>query len=157
MLKTVAPKLFKLTNTLNEDLPSIEQLYQKAQKLGANKELGFQREPGVSFNPRIARITLLAYEAYPQNSIKLSILSCIPGSTESQIQHQDPKELSNEQQAVACAHWLDQLRHMHLQSLSQEEQNALTTKAKQFTDKFPDKFAAFKTKLYKSIERISHT
>ena len=91
---------------VEEQLFQIDQAFQESVEKGLNKEW-FYREPGVSFNPKTARLLQLGIEA---SITSLEMLKQIL-YTALEIENQDFTNIQSHSSTPYCLDWL---RHYHL-------------------------------------------
>jgi hypothetical protein len=140
------------------ELEQLEEAFLAAWKLGAGTEAPITRDPGVSYNPRPARIaTILIKEC--QNLAAQEIAACfwisaITRGAELPQTDYAGKQLAQQAFAalndsslptlkanalrIAAAVLVDSIRHLHMSSLSDTERQAEINHSKRFIAGLPD-------------------
>ena len=107
---SISPHLYGVASrTLDEPIDKIGEALETAMKNAGAKEFDFEREEGVNYNPRPARVALILIKDAKVRSIK-AIAAGILASVELPFE----VESKEEKDIIAVANWLDRARHLHL-------------------------------------------
>ncbi len=153
-MSSAAPGLWA---SLKRSLPpeacaALQQVYACAVAHGAAAEGKVAREAGASFNPRPARYAhLLLQDAKPEHLLLAAAF--LYGTEIANEQHEfcaaayqlaqdaarfaelESAAVNADTQRLALAHWIDELRHLHMMEIEAEERESIIDRAERFASR----------------------
>ena len=127
------------------DIQTLSRDYDTVTARGGNEEVAIEREEGVSFSPRVARIVLLSYReagATSLDQVRVALYSAARGDTAGLVVEAPLIERNLERvrrpvkddeewiKGIAIVSLLDEVRHLHMTKLSREQRREILERAR---------------------------